>query len=276
MARFEGGLGVKRLFEKLTPQEESDLEKKNNHVILYNVIGFMAASEFADNGAIISNVGYLLGEKGLNTCIVDFKVFYPTLYNYLDVYPNEKGRGLLNILKDDKADIRKHINSTKYKQLYLLSPSPYDLIEEYLDFKFEHIERVIEKLKEIFDLVIIDIPNNPPLEFCLAAMKYVHRGFITVSERIETIVNISKLLDFAASIGITTSKFTNLIFVNTQELNYDYGAIKEMNLKIEARLPMVKSVTEEYFKGNLYIKDSVMINKQYMEGIQNIVRTICN
>ena len=154
MARFEGGLGVKRLFEKLTPQEESDLEKKNNHVILYNVIGFMAASEFADNGAIISNVGYLLGEKGLNTCIVDFKVFYPTLYNYLDVYPNEKGRGLLNILKDDKADIRKHINSTKYKQLYLLSPSPYDLIEEYLDFKFEHIERVIEELKEIFDLVI--------------------------------------------------------------------------------------------------------------------------
>ncbi len=273
MDRFESKINVKKLFEKLTPKEENEAQKTTN-ALLYNVVGFLAASDFSDNGAIISNIGYLLAEKNLNICIVDFKVFFPSLYNYLDLEPNEKGKGLLTVLKDDKADIRMHINATKYKQLYLLTPSPYDLIEEYLDFRFTHIQRIIEELKETFDMVLIDIPNNPPLEFCLATMKYVHRGFITVSERMESISNVVKLLDFASSIGITTSKFTNLIFVNTLGLNYDYGALKEANFKLAASLPLVKPVIEEYFKGNLYMKDSTMMNKQYMLGIQELVRII--
>lgn len=266
-------VGIKNLFEKITPQDNEQMGDGKKQ-ILYNVIGFISVSDFADNGALISNLGYLLAEKNLNTCIVDFKVFYPTLYNYLDLEHNEKGKGLLSVLRDDKADIREHINTTKYKQLYLLSPSPYDLIEEYVDFKFEYIERVIEELKEIFDIVLIDIPNNPPLEFCLASMKQVHRGFITVSERIESIVNATKLLEFANSIGITTAKFTNMIYVNTLNTNYDYGALKETELKLVAQLPLVQGVIEEYFKGNIYIKHSSIVNKQYVSGINNLMQII--
>ena len=258
----------------MSPQEEKFNQFTGD--LLYNVVGFIAASDFADNGAIISNIGYKIAEKNLNTCIVDFKIFYPTLYNYLDVEPNEKGKGLLSVLKDDKVDIREHICTSKYKQLYLLTSSPYDLIEEYLDFKFEHIERVIDELKEIFDLILIDIPNNPPLEFCLATMKYVHRGFITVSERIESIGNIQKLLEFASSVGITTSKFTNIIYVNTLNLNYDYGALKETNLKVVAKLPMLQGIIDEYYKGNLYLKDSSIINRQYLMGIEDLIRIIMN
>lgn len=273
MDRIQRKVGVKKLFDKITPQLEQG-NKQDVKELLYNVVGFISVSDFADNGALIANLGCLLAEKNLNTCIVDFKVFYPTLYNYLDLEHNKRGEGLLKILKDDKVDIREHISATKYKQLYLLSPSPYDLIEEYLDFKFEHIERIIVELKKMFDLVLIDIPNNPPLEFCLATMKYVHRGFITVSERIESVSNITKLLDFANSVGITTSKFTNVIFMNTLNMNYDYGALKETSLNLVAQLPMVQGVIEEYFKGNLYVKHSAIVNKQYMVGIQKLIRII--
>ena len=274
MDRNKRQLGLRGLLDKLTPTEENSLEKRNSSAILYNVVGFLAASDFADNGALISNLGCMLSERGLNTCIVDFKVFFPTLYNYLDLTENEKGKGLLTVLRDDKVDIREHINQTKYKQLYLLSPSPYDLIEEYLDFSFEHIELLIDQIKDIFDLVLIDIPNDPALEFCLGAMKYVHRGFMTVSERIESITNVTKLLDFASSIGITTSKFTNLIFVNTQDMNFDYGALKETNYKVVANLPLVRGVIEEYFKGNIYVKHSSIFNRQYIAGMNELVNII--
>lgn len=275
MDREERRLSIRSFFNRITPEVEADLENQAGD-ILYNVIGFISVSDFADNGNVIANVGGLIAEKNLNTCIVDFKVFYPTLYNYVDVLPNERGKGLLSVLKNDKIDIRTQINETKYKQLYLLSPSPYDLIEEYVDFKISDIERLLEELKEIFDIVLIDIPNNPPLEFCLAAMKYVHRGFITVSERIESIQNATKLLEFANSVGVSTAKFTNLIYVNGLELSYDYGAIKETDFKIAAKLPMVKGAIEEYFKGNLYVKHSSMLDKQYLQGIQQLVEMITN
>lgn len=273
MDRSEREIGLRGFLNKITPQEKTKLQKQDTD-ILYKMIGFVEASDFVDNGAIITNIGYLCGEKEINTCIVDFKVFYPTLYNYLDVEHNEKGKGLLTVLRDDKVDIRENINVTKYKQLYLLSPSPYDLIEEYLDFKMSTIKRLLEELKEMFDLVLIDIPNNPPLEFCLAAMKYVHRGFITVSERIESIDNVIKLLEFSSSVGISTAKFTNLIYANLLDLNYDYGALKETNLKVVAKIPMVRAVTEGYLKGDLYIKDSAIIDKRYMKGIQDVVNII--
>lgn len=81
-------------------------------------------------------------------------------------------------MKSDKVDFRDELQQTKYDKLFLLTPSPQDLMEEYFDFEFENIERVITTLKQMFDIVLIDIPNNPPLEFCLGAMKYCHIGFL--------------------------------------------------------------------------------------------------
>lgn len=82
------------------------------------------------------------------------------------------------MLKSDKVDFREEIQATKYERLYVLSPSPHDLLEEYFDFEFEHLERVIDTLKGMFDIILLDIPNNPPLEFCLGAMKSSHVGFL--------------------------------------------------------------------------------------------------
>ena len=163
---------------------------------------------------MISNLGYLLSQKGLNTCILDFKVFYPNLYQLLDVKPNKKSDGLINVLKSDKVDIRGEILSTRYERLYLLSPSPHDLMEEYYDFDFENVERVISTLKNMFDIILIDIPNNPPLEFCLSNSKYCHMGFFTATERSRVCWKYDKILDYAASVGISTSKFSSVIFMN--------------------------------------------------------------
>lgn len=98
MDRSRRQVGIKGLFDKLTPTEESELEKKHSNTILYNVVGFISASDFADNGALISNLGCMLADKGLNTCIVDLKVFFPTLYNYLV-------KNLLDNIKELKREL---------------------------------------------------------------------------------------------------------------------------------------------------------------------------
>ena len=154
------------IISKISSKELIGSELQENKLI-YSVIGFLPSCDFVDNSLLISNLGYLLSQKGLNTCILDFKVFYPNLYQLLDVKPNKKSDGLIKVLKSDKVDIRGEILSTRYERLYLLSPSPHDLMEEYYDFDFENVERVISTLKNMFDIILIDIPNNPPLNFAL-------------------------------------------------------------------------------------------------------------
>ncbi len=268
MARQE----IKRLenaLKKISAKELMGIEVQDSKLI-YSVVGFIPACDFVDNALLISNLGYLLSQKGMNVCIVDLKVFYPNLYHALDVEPNKRGNGLIKLLKSDKVDFRGEIQSTRYERLYLLSPSPYDLMEEYYDFDFEHLERVIATLKQMFDIILLDIPNNPPLEFCLGAMKYCHVGFFTASERVEASRNMIKLLDHAASIGISTAKFTSVILMNLQEIEFDYKVMNEAGFNIVAALPLVKTACAWSLEGRIYVKDNPLINKYFKKEIERL------
>lgn len=268
-------LSLDQVLHKISPKEYMGSEFQESKLI-YSVIGFIPACDMVDNALVISNLGYLLAQKGLNTCVLDLKVFNPNLYHYLDAKPNKKGGGLIRVLKSDKVDFREEIQATKYEKLYLLSPSPHDLIEEYLDFEFDHLEHVINTLKSMFDIVLVDIPNNPPLEFCLGAMKFSHIGFFTSTERIEATSNMVRLLDFASSVGISTAKFTSVILMNIQDINYDHKAINEFGLKIVAALPYVKAAYAYSLEGKLYVRDNPLINRYFLKQMRRLTDILCN
>ncbi|MED4955347.1 hypothetical protein ABEO75_16780 [Paenibacillus macerans] len=263
-------LKLDRILQKISPKDYLGGAELQESKLIYSVIGFIPACDLADNAILISNLGYLLAQKGLNTCIVDLKAFQPNLFHYLDVEPPKQGRGLLRVLKSDKVDFREEMTSTKYERLYLLAPSPHDLIEEYLDFEFEHLERVIGILKGMFDIILLDIPNNPPLELCLGAMKSSHIGFFTASERVEALSNMVRLLDFAASVGISTAKFTSVILMNMQDLKYDYKGLREYGFNIAAAMPLVKAAYAASLEGKLYVRDSALVNKYFMKELKRL------
>lgn len=264
---------ITRFFRKLSPMDQID-EGNISEKLLYSVIGFLPVSDFVDNAILISNLAYHFGTQNMNVCVVDFKVFNPNLYLYVDAPAGKRGSGLLSVLKSDKVDYRDEIVRTKYDGVFLMGPSPDDLIEEYLDFKFDSIERVITGLKNMFDLVLIDIPNNPPLEFCMGAMNNCHIGFMTVSERMEAVSNVVKILNFAGSIGISTAKFTNVILVNRQDVEIDLDVFSKLNMRIIGDLPLVKGAITDVFEGKIYLKDNPRVNKSFREELNRIAEYI--
>lgn len=268
-------LKLEEVLSKISAKDLVGSELQESKLI-YSVVGFVPACDMVDNALVISNLGYLLAQKGLNTCVVDLKVFNPNLHHYLDVKPNKRSNGLIKVMKSDKVDFRDEIQSTKYERLYLLAPSPHDLIEEYLDFDFENLERVIDTLKGMFDIILLDIPNNPPLEFCLGAMKYSHIGFFTATERIEASSNMVRMLDFAASVGISTAKFTSVILMNMQDINYDYKGLKEFGLNIVAVLPLVKAAYAYSLEGKLYVRDNPLINRHFLKNMRRLADILGN
>ena len=235
-----------------------------------NVAAFIPACDFVENGQIITNLGYILANNDLNVCLVDFKVFYPNLFYWLNVDPNKKGEGLMRILRNYRNDIKTVITPTSEKNMFLLSPSPYDNIESYYSFEFRHIEAVINILSENFDVVLIDVPNNPPLEFCLGAMMNCMQGFFTASERIDVLANIIKLIHHARTIGISEAKFLEVVFMNTLDTVFDYSALKKNNFSVAAQLPFVKEAWECPLEGKLYLRDADIVSKVYAGEMQKL------
>lgn len=271
--RVEGRLAS--IFHKVSSRDlvETGLQESRK---IYRVYGFVPACDMVDNALLISNLGYLLAGKGFNTCILDLKVFYPNLFYSLDVKPPGKDHGLIRMLKNDRVDFRDEIQMTPYDNLYLLSPSPYDLLEEYFDLDFEPLDRVMTVLKQMFDLVLVDIPNNPPLEFCLGAIKNCHVGFFTAAERLEAVSQMVKLSDFAASVGISTAKFANVILMNAQQLNFDHRVFTDARFRVIASLPMVSAASALALEGKLYLQDAALVNKLFRKGIERIAEWIAS
>lgn len=262
------------IFHKISSQELIGAELQESKLI-YNVVGFLQMTDSTDASLIISNLGYLLAQKGLNTCLIDFNVFYPNLHTFFNVKTKNKGEGLLKVLKSDKTDIREELIHTSEEKLFLLSASNQDSFEEYFDFTFEHIEQVITLAKNTFDIVLINIPNNPPLEFCIGAVKYCHTGFVIASEKIEASRNITKFFDYATSIGVSTAKFANLIMMNLHDLQYDYKVFEDHGIKLVSTIPFVKGAIVYSLEGIIYLKNSKNgINKYFLREMNRLAKNL--
>lgn len=264
---------INRLFNKFSSREVMGSEL-NEQRLMYNVISFIPMTSMADTSILISNLGVKIAEKGLNTCIVDFDVFYPTIANRFNLVINKKGSGLYQLLKDDKADIREAIMQTEYEQLYVLSASNQDLFEEYYDIRMEQIDELISRLKERFDMIIILVPNNPAFEFCVGALKNSHMGFIVGHETAELTTHSIKFLNYLRSIGVSTSKLSNIILFNALGYGMDYKGFEEVGLKIVGAFPFVKGVYKCALNNEVYISESTGVNRQFAKEVDRITEQL--
>ncbi|MCL2048465.1 MAG: hypothetical protein FWG87_07030 [Defluviitaleaceae bacterium] len=248
-------------------------------------VGFVSVCDFVENGEIISNLAYLLSRRGSAVCVVDFKVFYPNLFDWLGgVSANKKGDGLIRLLQSDRVEVKSVSLETDDENVFLISPSPNDEIEDYFNFSINDVKRVMGMLKETFDVVLIDIPNNPPLEFCVGALMNCQRGFFVASERVDASRNIQKLMEYMLKITFEVRNFNNIIIARRQDLPYDESALAEIKIfggfgnddkmKIAARLPLLRAVQESALDGGVYMRDSTFMSKKFSREIDKLAKII--
>lgn len=260
---------------KLSPKERI-FEQLESKKILENVIGFIPASDSADVPIMVSNLGVYLADMGYSVCVLDANVFYPCLYKLFGCESKPRGRGLLSVLRSDKMDFRDEVLKTKYKNVYVMSSSFMDPIEDYLDIRQEDFERVLLTLKDMFDLVLVSIPNNPPLEACYVSIRNCDMGFTVWNERVDCALNTSKFMEFYSSINIGVAKFSNVIINNTMGLRFDRDVIKEMNLKLITEFPFVPAVVDYSLEGKIYIAESAIMDKRYKRSLEKLAQLIAN
>lgn len=250
------------------------------------VTGFVAVSDFAENSEIIANLAYALARTGLTICVVDFKVFYPNLFDWLGgVTADKKGDGLIRLLNSERTEVHSVALKTDDENIFLISPSPNDDIEDYFNFSVDNVKRAIMIMKESFDVVLIDIPNNPPLEFCVGALMNCQRGFFVASERVDASRNIQKLMEYALKVTNEIKNFNNIIITHRQGLVYEEsalsniamsgGATKKETLRVAAKVPLLPATVASALDGKVYLRDGgTFINKAFAREIGKVAAIV--
>ena len=180
--RRTGKSSFKEKIGKVSPRAMV-VEALEHEKMLENAVGFMSVGDGTDVSVHIANLGVHIAGSGYSVCILDLKTLFPNIYKILGADFNKAETGLLRVLRLDKADIRSEVVSTKYKNLYVLSPSPEDMPGMYFDIPVSSVARVIAELKDRFDIVLIDIPVEIDSFITHAALMESNIGFVFWSER---------------------------------------------------------------------------------------------
>lgn len=268
--------------------DESVKEQIQSELIMDNVIGLMSINGGSGASTIAANTAHILSKYNLVEgksdtltdlviCVVDMNVFNPVQYQLLSVEGQEKGKGLLDALISGPGHVPENLIRVS-NTLSLLSASPFDDIYEYYDTTSESISQVIDYLKDHFDIVIIDIPNNPPSPFCYETLKWCNKVFAIWNEHVTIYQHTKRLIDFFNSIKIR-NKITHVIFNKKTRTPLTADRIdelvKKLGLKLLTIIPYSQDLVNDSLNGTLYIEQGILkrdIKKSYLKVCSEITQ----
>ena len=118
-----------------------------------NIIAITSTVASEGKTTVSVNLGAILSMSGKKTIIVNLDMRKPTLHKRFNL---ELGEGISSLLAE-KTTLSDVIQKTKYKNLDIISsgpipPNPSELVQSELMLK------ILEKLKEVYEVIILDTP----------------------------------------------------------------------------------------------------------------------
>jgi Mrp family chromosome partitioning ATPase/capsular polysaccharide biosynthesis protein len=156
------------------------------------------------------NLAIALSSSGLRVTLVDADVPRPMVATTFNVAGNRDG--FVRLLNDPEADMTGLIGAPGHERLNLLLSSPEQIVQLYL-FEPERIARVIERLREESDVVVIDSPPLPEVAEALALADASEAVLICVRIGYTRRDKLAELRDLLARRGVTPLGF----FVTTRQ-----------------------------------------------------------
>ena len=177
-----------------------------------NAKTFMITSSLPGDGKsfISSNLSIAFAMTNLKVLIIDCDMRKGRLHQLFDI-PNEKG--LSNLLLDDIKNIKKYIIKTKVDNLSIIPigiipPNPSELLNS------EKFSKLVNNLKNTYDLIIFDTPPIESVTDPLIIAKYVDEAVIVTSYKrtpMEDLVESKKALEASGVkiAGVVINKMEN-------------------------------------------------------------------
>jgi tyrosine-protein kinase Etk/Wzc len=166
-----------------------------------------------------ANLAYLYAERGLKTLIIDADMRRSTMHRYMHV---NRDKGLSNVL-DGKLDALKAI-SQPYTNLHAL-PAGKHVRQVRNLLGFERLNKLIESLRDSYDMIVIDSPPVLPMADAAALSKVAdatifvaRQGKVSYSEVTESVSRLSKVgtdVDGLVFNGFETSGLRYNYYSNT-------------------------------------------------------------
>lgn len=222
---------------------------KVSEQLLYDkVIGFKGVVNGCGNSTLVQNVAIALSNStNYSICVVDANYIAPTMYPMLVNSPDSKRKDFL----DYDGDLTELVINTNFRNVYLLSMYNRGILDM-LSAKDSEItaEKLIGALKSYYDIVLIDLSNEPTNISTHMAIK-CNKIYNIADQSLKSIYNLRKSLNTMSTLAVPVAK-SNKIILNKMVpdvLSNTSKVVEESGLKIIGQIPLSLSIAKQGVSG---------------------------
>lgn len=251
------GLNISKATKDITANVIHELSGKSNSFkgrkLVNNTIAFMSASGGAGASTIVANVAMLAKSKGLSVVVLDLDILYPSQHIYFgirqkitrpDIVAFMEGKNNLGECLEYKHDIG---------ILYPNNRNITDLLNCESKIVSENLAGALDRLSNLFDLVLIDCPIAVERDVVNTALYKSDNIYLVLDDGVQSLINMSRIRNNFEATGIHTSKVMYVMNKRTS-LYYNKSNLDKLNIELQGILPFDIGVIECGLRGELYIK----------------------
>lgn len=245
--------------------------------LIDNLILFTNASGGTGASTIASNVAYTASQNKLKTILIDLNIMCPVQHTYLGIKQAMEKDDLVSFLLgknslSDSIDTSRAVN-LMYSNNRTLS----DEINCNDKVAVENFKVMVSKLRQFYDLVIIDCPMRIDSMLQNMALYMADAIYMVWDEGISSIINTEKLRRNMALSGIDSFVKMKVILNKRTSVHFTDYPITKLNLELVEILPFDTDIIDNSLKGKVFCESGSSASRNaliFAEKIQELTAKI--
>lgn len=222
-----------------------------------NLILFTNTSGGTGTSTIVSNVAFMAVEKNIKTCVVDLNILCPMQPALFGVNREAMKDDLVSYLLG-KSRLSDCID--KSEPVHLIYANDKLLLDKlYCNERvsIENLNQMFSKLRQFYDLVILDCPMNIDSMLENVALYACDTMYVVWDESLASMINTERVRRSLALSGIDSFIKMKVILNKRTSIHYTTYPVEKMNIELVEILPFDIDIMDSQLKGQLFCKNGV-------------------
>lgn len=232
-------------------------EAVQHRKLIDNVILFTNAAGGTGATTIMQNVAQICKSKGLRVLVIDMHILYPMQDQIFGVEATMTRPDFTGYLLG-KNDLRKAIiNDGNLSILFQNNRNLMDSINCEDDTAITNFTSMIETLRKMYDIILIDCPNTVEHTLINTAFYLCDHIYMVWDEGLPSIINTEKVRRALAYTGVDSYTKTSVILNKRTNVTYSDFPFKRLNVEMDQILPFDPQVIECQLKNQIFVEKAV-------------------
>lgn len=240
----------------------------DNYVVMTNVNGGTGVS------TITSNVAYIAACQGLKVLVIDLNILRPTQHTFLGIKQSVTEKADLVSYILGRNNLGDSIDSSHiYSVMYANNRNIADVINCNADASIATFNDMINKLRRLYDLILVDCPMDIENTLCNNILYNCDAMYVVWDEGLASIANTDRMRRNMSYCGIDSYTKMRVILNKRTHIHYNMYPFKKLNMELIQILPFDTSIIENSLKAQIFC-EKASSNSKNAAVFENSIREL--